>query len=169
MENNKYDEFYITKSTNELIQQLRFNKINGGSFLNDWHEALINHLKNRVLSNDEKDLFEHILNTDPSQLKIEGNKKADLINTKVDEIIKDEIPIKTTLIAEAGKALKNIVYLILFMIITLFFWVLVAPSFEETNEITVAYTVMGVINVICSLVSLTLLYNAGENLVKSVK
>lgn len=171
MENNKYDDFYFKLSTNVLIEQLRFNIINGGSFLNDWHEELIRHLKNRVLSVTENDLLEHILNSDPSILKIEHNRQVEIELAAKKNIEKNtnKIALNTALIAEAGKSLKIIVYLVILMVLSMFLWILVSPSFEDPNEITIAYTVLGVINILCSFATLTILHNAGDNLEKSVK
>ncbi|HEX6426420.1 MAG TPA: hypothetical protein VF008_01990 [Niastella sp.] len=71
MENNKYNKFYSKKSESELIGQLRSHRITGNSIDEEWYEALKIHLAERELSDEARNMLDHILSSDPTTLKNE--------------------------------------------------------------------------------------------------
>lgn len=76
MENNQYNKFYLKKSVGELIGQLRDHRITGQRLDKLWYEALITHLSEREISDEERQLIDNILNTDPEILRSEEVKDA---------------------------------------------------------------------------------------------
>ena len=69
MENNEFNKFYSKKSVNDLIEQIRFHRITGSTIDKDWYEALIKHLTNRDITDEERKIVNHILSASPEILK----------------------------------------------------------------------------------------------------
>ena len=69
MENNKFNKFYSKKSVIDLIEQIRSHRITGSTIDKDWYEALIKHLTERDITDEERKIVDHILSANPEILK----------------------------------------------------------------------------------------------------
>jgi len=69
-------------------------------------------------------------------------------------------------IVDAGKALKNVVYAVLIMILSSVIGVLIAISSSHNDEMTFVYVFIGLVSLVCNVVILLQLYSAGESLEK---
>ncbi len=73
MNNNKFNEFYSKKPVRELIEQLRDHRITGTILDKAWYEALVSHLSERELSDEDRKIVNHILSSEPEILKNDGS------------------------------------------------------------------------------------------------
>jgi len=69
-------------------------------------------------------------------------------------------------IVEAGKALKNVVYAVLIMILSSVIGVLIAISSSQNDKMTFVYVFIGLVSLVCNIIILLQLYSAGESLEK---
>jgi hypothetical protein len=72
-------------------------------------------------------------------------------------------------IYEAGKSLKNVVYLILFNILCLIIGILIIKETHKIKTIQNTYYIIGTASLILNILVISFLYKAGDNLEKSVK
>lgn len=68
---NKFDDFYSKKPVSELIEKLLGHKMHSQSMDPAWYDALIIHLSNRDMTNEQRARVDHILNSDAAALKKE--------------------------------------------------------------------------------------------------
>ena len=113
MENNKFNKFYSKKSVIDLIEQIRSHIIKGNTMDKDWYEALIKHLSERGITDEEKKIVDHILSANSEILKQDEEQFA-IEKKRLNEIAinSPDIPLMKSGINAAGKSIKNIVYLI---------------------------------------------------------
>jgi hypothetical protein len=69
---NKFDDFYSKKPVSELIEKLLDHKVHSQSMDPTWYDALIIHLSKRDMSNEQRTLMDHILNSDAATLRKEN-------------------------------------------------------------------------------------------------
>jgi len=168
MENNKFNKFYSKKSVIDLIEQIRSHRIKGNTMDKDWYEALIKHLSERDVTDEERKKVDHILSANPELLKTEEEQFAiEMKRLKEIAFNSSNISLKKSGINAAGKSLKNIVYaailLILFTTIGIFFSV----SSKDPETIKNTYLFLGIVSLICNISILYNLYSAGDHLENS--
>ena len=78
MSKNKFEDFYSKKSVSELLEKLRGARISPDTIDKEWYDALIIHLENRQLSEEEKKILERIRTAEPGSLKIDEEKEQAL-------------------------------------------------------------------------------------------
>ena len=93
------------------------------------------------------------------QIKVELEKESKL----------DSGVINQNNILSAGRAIKNVVSLIVVMFVFTVFAAIIANTSRDVNTIKYAYIFIALLSLICSTIILVKLYSAGDNLVKSVK
>ncbi len=163
MEWNKYNEFYYSKSFNELIEKVRLHRINNTTLDSDWYEALLLHISERSLSELEMKIFSHTLSTDPLILKIETEKMV----LKSDEEKEHETN-KLGLIINAGKSLKAIAIIVsIFWVVSVISLLIVMNLRDVYSLITVWYLIGG-IAFLLNFIVLSLLYSSGKDLENSI-
>ena len=74
MGKNKFDDFYSKKSVSKLLEKLSAGRINPATIDKEWYDALIIHLNNRGLSEEEKNVMHRILTEDIETLKSDSEK-----------------------------------------------------------------------------------------------
>ena len=168
MENNKFNKFYSKKSVVDLIEQIRSHRIKGNTMDKDWYEALIKHLSERDITDEERKKVDHILSANPEILKTDEEQFAiEMKRLKEIAINSSNISLKKYGINAAGKSLKNIVYaailLILFTTIGIFFSV----SSKDPETIKNTYLFLGIVSLIFNISILYNLYSAGDHLENS--
>ena len=168
MENNKFNKFYSKKLVVDLIEQIRSHRIKGITMDKDWYEALIKHLSERDITDEERKKVDHILSANPELLKTDEEQFAiEMKRLKEIAFNSSNISLKKSGINAAGKSLKNIVYaailLILFTTIGIFFSV----SSKDPETIKNTYLFLGIVSLICNISILYNLYSAGDHLENS--
>ncbi len=168
MENNKFNKFYSKKSVVDLIEQIRSHRIKGNTMDKDWYEALIKHLSERDITDEERKKVDHILSASPELLKTDEEQFAiEMKRLKEIAFNSSNISLKKSGINAAGKSLKNIVYaailLILFTTIGIFFSV----SSKDPETIKNTYLFLGIVSLIFNISILYNLYSAGDHLENS--
>jgi hypothetical protein len=168
MENNKFNKFYSKKSVIDLIEQIRSHRIKGNTMDKDWYEALIKHLSERDITDEERKKVDHILSANSELLKTDEEQFAiEMKRLKEIAFNSSNISLKKSGINAAGKSLKNIVYaailLILFTTIGIFFSV----SSKDPETIKNTYLFLGIVSLICNISILYNLYSAGDHLENS--
>ncbi len=161
MENNKFNKFYSKKSVIDLIVQIRAHRTTGGILEKEWYEALIKHLSERDITEEERKIVDHILSDDPEILMQE--KMVDALR----EVKSSNITPKVSGINAAGKSLKNIVECAIIMILctTFGFWIAISSNDPDTKKYI--YISIGIISLICNIIILISLYKAGDHLENS--
>ncbi|MBP7498067.1 MAG: hypothetical protein KA792_10430, partial [Bacteroidales bacterium] len=81
MENNKFNRHYSKKTVSELLGQLRTHRITGVTLDKDWYEGLVTHLRERDLTQEESNIFNHILSAETIILNNE-EKQEELLKEK---------------------------------------------------------------------------------------
>ena len=66
---SKFDDFYSKKTVVDLLEKLITSRVSPETIDQEWYDALILHLKERHLSNEEIIMMEKILSADPVSLK----------------------------------------------------------------------------------------------------
>ena len=94
MEDNKYNRHYSKKQVSELLGQIRTHRITGTSLEKEWYEGLISHLRERDLTQEERNLFNHIMSADTTTLKTEEKQEELLKEKEYKEISKTMLPEK---------------------------------------------------------------------------
>jgi hypothetical protein len=162
---NKFDKFYSKKKTDELIAQVRQHRITGNTLEKVWFEALLEHLKNRNLSNEERNLFNHVTIVSPEALVMEGERFDEKIKSIKENAKPGEINFER--IAEAGKSLKRIVFVVIIsMVLAVICLMVISASSHENIQ---AYTFLSVIGIVSNLIVLVLLWLAGDSLANNNK
>jgi hypothetical protein len=167
MEKNKYNVFYSKKLASDLLQQLLMYKITGSGIDEKWHEALILHLNERNLNQEERSLYVRILETPPEILK----KDEQLFSNKIKEKERFEIDSSVTTkkhseINKAGKSLKRVTLFGFCLIISSIVGIFISLSSNNLNTIKYLYQFLGGASILCYLLILNSLYEAGESLEK---
>lgn len=165
MENNKYNRFYSKKLVSELLQQFLMHKITGSGIDKVWHDALIIHLNERNLTQEERNLLIKITETPAEVLK---NEQQDyLIKIQGKNRIENEISIadlKLSEINKAGKSLKRIAYFGIYLIVLTVIAIFISFASKDLDTIRYAYILLGTVSFLFYLLILNSLYEAGENL-----
>lgn len=167
MNNNKFNKFYSKKSIDDLFIKLLTHKITNSVLDKEWNEALKNHLEERLQNEDSRKLFEKILHTAPEVLKQEEEQiLIELKNLK-------ELDNSTNINSEksganaAGKSLKNVVNTALILILFTIIGVIISVTSNDVETIKITYVILGIVNLICTLLVLYNLYLAGDHLENS--
>jgi hypothetical protein len=161
MEWNKYNEFYYKKSFTELIDILRSHRVNIITLDKDWFEALLLHIKDRSLSEEEKEILSYTLSTDPIILKAKTEQQNDTAGLKL-------ILSSPELIISAGKALKNIALLLSIFWSGSILLIIIIMNSQNINAQISTYYILGALSVIVTFILISLLYSAGKNLENSI-
>lgn len=168
MENNKFNRFYSKKSVHDLIEQIRSHRITGSTIDKDWYEALIKHLTERNITDEERKIVDRILSANPEILKQEEEQFA-IEKERLKEIAfkSSNSSLNKFGINSAGTALKNIVYAatILILFTTIGIYISVFSSDPQTIKNT--YLFLGIVSLICNISILYNLYSAGDHLENS--
>ena len=167
---NKFDKFYSKKGTEELIQQILSHKTFENTIDKEWYEALLVHLQSRELTDNQKNKLDYILKTDSETLKIENmseEQKAEIIKEKIN--IEDNLRVIPSGIVEAGKSLKNVVYVILVSLIISLIIVIMLFNTYNMSDAKTYYIILSATMFIGNIIILFQLYSAGDNLEKSVQ
>lgn len=165
MENNKYNIFYSKKSVSELLQQILMHKITGSGIDKKWHDALILHLNERNLNEEERTLYSKILETpaeilkNDEQIYIKSIKGKDKV-----EIESSTTNLKLSEINKAGKSLKRVAYFGIYLIIISILGILISIASKDLDTIRYAYIFLGIGSFLFYLLILNSLYEAGDNL-----
>ena len=168
MENNKFNRHYSKKSVTELIEELRFHRINVNLTDKVWFEALRVHLSERDISTEERQAVNHIL----SEV---FDKELESLNKQKKEFEKGQkiknhsnLLINPTDIISAGRNIKNIASVVLVMIFLVVIAIITAFISKNPDTIKYAYLLLGASSLICNLIILFQLYSAGDYLENSV-
>ena len=173
MENNKFNKFYSKKSVIDLIEQIRSHRITGNTMSyntmdKDWYEALIKHLSERDITDEERKKVDHILSANPEILKQDEEQFAiEKEGLKEVEFNSSNIPLKKSGINAAGKSLKNIVFASIFLILFTTIGIFNSLSSNDPETIKNTYLFIGIASLICNISILYNLYSAGDHLENS--
>ena len=77
MEDNKFNQEFSSESVSALIVQFRAYKTAGYSLKSKWAKAIIQHLSERELTEEERKLFDHILSSTPTTLRDESEERME--------------------------------------------------------------------------------------------
>jgi hypothetical protein len=168
MQNNKFNIFFLKKPESELIQSLLSHTLTGNTLEPEWYNALIIHLKERELNEEFNNVYERILNTSPTILKLQEEELLIKLRTlNKTESNTSGLVLKSSGNYEAGKSLKNVVYIIILWILFSIIGVFVSITSKDFEVIKYAYIFTGIGGFICLVMLLLSVYNAGNNLQKS--
>jgi hypothetical protein len=165
MENNKFNKFYSKKSVRDLMKQLLSQRITGSTLDNEWYDALKIHLVQRELNQDERKIFEKILETEPEKLKQEQQQITNDIKRFKETL--SNFTLKKSGINAAGTSLKNIVYTAIVLILCTTIGIFISATSEDLETIKNTYIFLGILSLICNILILNSLYTAGEHLENS--
>jgi hypothetical protein len=160
MEDNKFNKFYYKKSISELIKVLHSHRITGSTLDKEWYEALKIHLSERELDGNSRMVVEKILNTDPETLK----KEEETESYRENEIILSNETLSKNNINAAGKSLKKIVTIVIVLILCTILGVLISLISKDFEVIVTSYMFLGIASLICYILILNSLYDAGDYL-----
>jgi hypothetical protein len=170
MENNKFNKFYNKKSVSNLIDQIRSHRITGNTMDKDWYEALIKHLTERYITDEERKIVDHILSDDFDKIK-----ELETLNNQKIEFEKvqktqnhSNLMINPSNIISAGRNIKGVVYVVLVMTLFAIIAILTANSSRDLDTIKNTYLFLGAASLICNIIILFQLHSAGDNLENSV-
>jgi hypothetical protein len=168
MENNKFNKFYSKKSIINLIEQIRSHRITGSTIDKDWYEALIKHLAERDITDEERKIVDHILSADPEILK-QDKKQLTIEMGRLNDVAfnSSNISLKKCGIHSAGTSLKNIVYAAIFLILFTTIGIFISVSSKDPETIKNTYLFLGIVSLICNISILFNLYSAGDHLENS--
>jgi hypothetical protein len=170
MGNNKFNDFYSEKTVKDLVELIRQHRTMQSDLGQEWFEGLQKHLDERNLSTDEKKEVDFVLTENIRQLE----KKAELKKENNQKIFPSHpisVPVlvnKSDIIA-AGKAIKNVVYIAIVMIISAIVAIFISANSSDIDIIKNTYIAIGTINLFCYIALLIKFYEAGEKLENSVK
>jgi len=168
MENNKFNRFYSKKSVIDLIKQIRSHRITGGTIDKDWYEALIKHLTERDITDEERKIVDHILSANPEILKQDEEQFAiEMERLKGIAFNSSNSSLKKSGINSAGTSLKNIVYAAILLIIFTTIGIFISVSSKDPETIKNTYLFLGIVSLICNISILYNLYSAGDHLENS--
>jgi len=168
MENNKFNKFYSKKSVIDLIEQIRSHIIKGNTMDKDWYEALIKHLSERDITDEERKKVDHILSANPEILKTDEEQFAiEMKRLKEIAVNSSNISLKKSGINAAGKSLKNIVYAAILLILFTTIGIFLSVSSKDPESIKNTYLFLGIVSLICNISILYNLYSAGDHLENS--
>ena len=167
MENNKFNKFYSKKSVSDLIDQIRSHRITS-SMDKDWYEALIKHLSERGITDEEKKIVDHILSANSEILKQDEEQFA-IEKKRLNEIAinSPDIPLMKSGINAAGKSIKNIVYAAILLISFTSIGIFISFFSKDPKTIENTYLFLGIVSLICNISILYSLYSAGNHLENS--
>ena len=165
----KKNKFYSKKSVIDLIEQIRSHRITGSTIDKDWYEALIKHLTERDITDEERKIVDRILSANPEILK-QDEEQWRIEKERLKEIAfnSSNSALKKSGINSAGTALKNIVYAVLLLILFTTTGIFISVSSTADKEtINNTYLFLGIISLICNISILFNLYSAGDHLENS--
>ena len=173
MENNKFNKFYSKKSVIDLIEQIRSHRITGNKISyntmdKDEYEALIKHLSERDITDEERKILDYILSANPEILKQDEEQFA-LEKKRLKEVAinSSNITLKKSGINAAGKSLKNIVYAAILLILFTTIGIVISVSSKDPETIKNTYLFLGIVSLIFNISILYSLYLAGDHLENS--
>ena len=168
MENNKFNKFYSKKSVIDLIEQIRSHRITGNTMDKDWYEALIKHLTERDITDEERKIVDHILSANPEILK-QDEEQWRIEKERLKEIAfnSSNSSLKKSGINSAGTSLKNIVYAAILLILFTTIGIFISVSSKDPETIKNTYLFLGIVSLICNISILYNLYSAGDHLENS--
>jgi hypothetical protein len=172
MEINKFNKVYSKKSVSDLLEQLLNHRITGSTLEKEWYEALKIHLTQREIKQEERRLFEKILDSAPEVLKKEIQQiKIEILSTKEElSIAKSRnLVIEPLNIKSAGRSIKNVVYSTLIITLLAVVAFLTVSSSKDLETVKSIFILIGLLSFACNIFILFQLYSAGDNLEKSVK
>ena len=162
MEDNKFNKFYYKKSISELIKVLHSHRITGSTLDKEWYEALKIHLSERELDENSRIVVEKILNTAPETLKQEEDDEVKSYSES--EIILSNETLSKNNINDAGKSLKKIVTIVIVLILCTILGVLISLISKDFEVIVTSYMFLGIASLVCYILILNSLYDAGDYL-----
>jgi hypothetical protein len=172
MEINKFNKVYSKKSVSDLLEQLLNHRITGSTLEKEWYEALKIHLTQREINQEERKIFEKILDSAPEVLKNEIQYiKIEILSTK-EEMSKAKsrnLFIEPSHIKSAGKSIKNVVYATLFLTILAVVSFLIMSSSKDLETVKNISILIGLLSFSCNIFIMFQLFSVGDNLEKSVK
>jgi hypothetical protein len=162
MENNKYNKFYSTKSTTELLESLREHRQSRTGIMDSkWYDALLLHFKDRELTNEETSELEYLLSEEFTKKTSNEWSEYERKNLQLKEEQSKNFELSPEHIEEAGRELRAIAIISFLSIgigVSVFF--VQEPNTQKLLAFIIAFF---------SLINLGKLYSAGNLLIKSVK
>jgi hypothetical protein len=134
----------------------------------DWYEALIKHLSERDVTDEERKKVDHILSANSELLKTDEEQFAiEMKRLKEIAFNSSNISLKKSGINAAGKSLKNIVYAAILLILFTTIGIFISVSAKDPETIKNTYLFLGIVSLICNISILYNLYSAGDHLENS--
>lgn len=157
MSSSKFYKFYSKYSVPQLNDMILKHRIGVAKLDPQWYDALIEHIKERSLTEDEKISLKQILETEPNLLIKEPSEN----NSITTENIFDTQMSNIRKMQRAGSEIKSIGQSLWFLLIgnCLFVFGVIMSGFS-----VLAYAFFGVIQIIAVIIIISKFYNAGSAL-----